>query len=68
MFNKVKEYQFEKILNHFKKYEKNYCITIEQKNDDISVLIESKVKPSKPPKRATTEPKTSKTNKTTKKD
>ena len=57
---KNKKYQFEKILDAFKKYQKDYCIKLEQNGADISVLIESKIKPSKPPKRTPTSLETSK--------
>jgi hypothetical protein len=56
---KIKKYQFEKILDRFKPYKKDYALIYEQENDNISVKIESLIKPSKPPKRATMSLKTS---------
>ena len=64
LFKNKKEkpkYNFEKILNAFSKYKKDYSITYEQNGADISVKIESLIKPSKPPKRAPTSLETSKT-------
>ena len=68
LFKKKKRYEFEKILEAFKPYKKDYAIIIEQEDAKISVNIESLIKPSKPPKRACTSLKSGKTNEKEKAD
>lgn len=48
---KKKKLQFEKILEKFKAYKKDYAIHYTQSSEDYSIEIESLIKPSKPPKR-----------------
>lgn len=65
---KIKKYDFEKVLDAFIKYKKDYCIEYTEKDGQQEILIESKIKPSKPSKRQAVSLETSKTKETTKKD
>ena len=49
---KKKKLQFEKILDNFKAYKKDYAIKYTQTSEDYTLEIESLIKPSKPPKKA----------------
>lgn len=52
---KKKSLQFEKLLERFKPYAKNYALKYTQTSEDYNLQIESLVKPSKPPKRTISE-------------
>lgn len=62
MFRKKKKMmQFEKILERFKPYKKDYAIKYVQTSEDYSIEIESLIKPHKPPKTNVKEDKTKST-------
>lgn len=65
---KIKKYDFEKVLDAFKKYKADYCIEYTEKDGQQEILIESKIKPSKPSKRQAMSLETSKTKETNKKE